>query len=175
MAYISDLGAGQQLRVENRGEQTWLALSQSSSKQQSGQCSRFRTGKWEVPPMLFRRGTMYVLRVESVLGQQFFRVQGNGFGNLQTPPSLVDAEKMPLYPTADGIESNRVPEAVKVCELGESYRCPQCGARLEMSDRFCHACGGRLVEQELKQQRRSLGLKSHLKRKEESCPSSIVR
>lgn len=101
MAYKTQLGTSQQLYIDNQGEQTLLTLVSSSANQQQSQRSAFPTGEWLMPPALFRLGAAFVLRVESAQGPSFFGIQGQSISALATPPSLKNAEVMPLQQVSE--------------------------------------------------------------------------
>ena len=101
MIYLCDLGANQQLFIENQGSQTVVTLASSSRGQQQSQSSRFETGSWTEPPTLFRIDGNFLLRIESVGRQHFIQLQANGFNLLQTTPSFVNADVMPLQQVSE--------------------------------------------------------------------------
>jgi len=50
MTYASDIGNGQQLLVQNDGDDTQVAMSSGDSGQQQSQSTGFTTGGWSRPP-----------------------------------------------------------------------------------------------------------------------------
>lgn len=96
MAYTSKLGATGHLTVENRGDRTYITLQSSSGSQQQSQGNSLQTGQWTAPPTLFRTSAGFVLRLEGDRGQQFVQIQSNQIGTLNAPPSLADADVMPM-------------------------------------------------------------------------------
>ncbi|HEY9834271.1 MAG TPA: zinc ribbon domain-containing protein [Stenomitos sp.] len=107
MAYIGNLGAGQQVYIENQGSQTLMTLTSRSNSQQQSQSSSFNTGNWTVPPTLFWTPAGYVLRIESSSGQHFVQIQANGMNHLSTVPSLVHADVISLEQVADAASSSQ--------------------------------------------------------------------
>lgn len=101
MAYKTQLGTSQQLYIDNQGEQTLFTLVSSSANQQQSQRSAFPTGEWLMPPALFRIGAVFILRVESARGPSFFDIQNNSISALASPPSLKNAEVMPLQQVSE--------------------------------------------------------------------------
>ncbi|WP_275993834.1 zinc ribbon domain-containing protein [Argonema antarcticum] len=96
IAYIGDLGSGQQVYIENQEPQTAITLISSSPGQQQSQSSSFQTGTWTKPPALFRSATGFVLQIEGTEGSRFVRLQANGISSFSETPSLSNAEVIPL-------------------------------------------------------------------------------
>jgi hypothetical protein len=107
MTYLGNLGTNQQLYLENRGSQTMITLVSSSSGQQQSQSSSLETGSWTAPPSLFRSDGNFVLRIDSVQGQHFIQLQASGFNSLQTAPSLINADVLPLQKIAETATSSQ--------------------------------------------------------------------
>jgi hypothetical protein len=99
MGYTIDLGAGQQLYVENRNGQTLLTLTSSHAGQQQSQSSGLATGEWSAPPTLFRTTIGLILRIESVQ-QIFVAIQAGQMQVLRSAPNLLDAQVLPLQPVS---------------------------------------------------------------------------
>lgn len=106
MAYMGNLGAGQQLYIDNRGTHTFVTLTSSHAGGQQSQSSSFETGDWVVPPTLFRTLSGFVLRIESASGAHFVQIQGNGFNQLQTAPALGNADILSLQQVASTATPN---------------------------------------------------------------------
>lgn len=107
MAYTSSLTTGEQLQIENQGTQTVITLSQGGQNQQQRQRSSLTTGEWLQPPTLFSTGMSAVLRIEATTGQFFIQLQSGSISTLNTAPSLLDADILPLQKTADQVGSNQ--------------------------------------------------------------------
>ncbi|NJP07828.1 MAG: zinc-ribbon domain-containing protein [Chloroflexaceae bacterium] len=108
MAYQCNLGTGQVLFVENRGDQTLVTLVSASGGQQQSQRNSLTTGPWTAPPSVFRTTQgMFLLRVETHQAQHYIQVQSGGMQALQSAPSLVQADSLPLQQVAQqaGTES----------------------------------------------------------------------
>src|SRR5271165_3398516 len=103
MTYAHDLGNGQQLLVENDGDNTQVALSSGDSGQQQNQSTGFSTGEWSKPPELFRTAENLVLRLESKSGVEFIGVQGNQTQSRGREPRLEKAKKLPLKERKENI------------------------------------------------------------------------
>ncbi|MGL4377112.1 MAG: zinc ribbon domain-containing protein, partial [Microcoleaceae cyanobacterium] len=78
MVYVCNLGLGQQVYLENPGIETIIRLVSSSAGQQQQSSSSFATGKWLMPPSVFRTPTGAVLRFEGEQGSRFVMLQGSG-------------------------------------------------------------------------------------------------
>ncbi|MGV0024801.1 zinc-ribbon domain-containing protein [Phormidesmis priestleyi] len=174
MAYSCDLGKGQRLWVENRGTQTIVTLNSSSTGQQQSQQSSVQTGKWQLPPTLFRTATGLVLRIEAAHGHTLISLQSNSITLLNELPSMVGADVLPLQQTSDSTPSKSM-EPMKPMEpmqmgnmqmqsspmemrMGNMHLkmesssaasnkqfCSQCGERVGINDRFCAHCGNQLT------------------------------
>lgn len=107
MAYIGNLGTGQQLYIENQGTQTRVTLTSSSTGQQQSQSSSFETGNWSVPPTLFRTPAGFILRIESTKGQCFVQIQANGLSTMPSAPPLAHADTISLEQVADASTSSQ--------------------------------------------------------------------
>jgi hypothetical protein len=105
MSYAGDLDHGQQLYLENAGEQTVLSLSSRAAGQQQTQSSSFQTGSWSAPPTLFRVSGGFILRIESGQRQTFVGIQANQWQLLSNAPSLQAAETVPLRQVNQGEQS----------------------------------------------------------------------
>jgi hypothetical protein len=96
MTYAYDLGNGQQLLVENDGDNSQVALSSGDSGQQQNQSAGFNTGQWSKPPDLFRTKDELILRLESKSGVKFVGVHGHQIESISNEPDLKNAEKLTL-------------------------------------------------------------------------------
>ncbi len=108
MIYLSNLGANQQLYIENRGSQTLITLVSTTSGQQQSQSSSWETGSWTAPLAYSELDGGFLLRIDSVGGQHFIQVQASGFNSLQTAPSLINADVMPLQKVQETETSSQV-------------------------------------------------------------------
>ena len=106
MAYIGNLSSTDQLRVENVGVQTAIALTSSSAGQQQSQGTSLTTGNWVVPPTLFQTATGWILRIEAAQGQFFVQLAAGRINLLPAPPTLLGAEILPLQPVTVTIASS---------------------------------------------------------------------
>lgn len=174
-SYVYDLSDGQQIVVESRGSQTLVTQASARSGQQQSQGSGFDTGAWTMPPVLLRTATDLVLRVEGAQGTFFIGLQGHQTGLLRTPPSLADAEVLPLRQATrsttsaatEPLEPFKRMEPLKPMKPMKSMQmrmgamqmqmgmgdqeqederyCGQCGHAAAEGDRFCTRCGHRLT------------------------------
>jgi hypothetical protein len=175
MTYRGDLGQDQQLLVENRGGQTLITVSSRRAGQQQSQSSGFETGQWVAPPTLFQITTGFVLRIEASQ-LFYIQLQAGQMQVLKAAPALLGAAVLPLQPIADVTQSQPgIMQPMQPIEpmqpmqmgnmqmqmrmgnmemrMGESSAnstnqkfCPQCGATVQASDRFCASCGNQLIE-----------------------------
>lgn len=173
VAFVGNLGSGQQVYVENQGTQTAITLSSNSSGQQQSQSTSFQTGTWVKPPALFRNGAGFVLQIEATEGVRFARLQGNGISSLSETPFLDNEEVVPLAETGENAGASMQPmqplqplEPIKPMQpmrmgnmemrmgnmqlrmgsRGEEKGgfCTQCGNGVSEVDRFCAHCGHQL-------------------------------
>jgi hypothetical protein len=96
MTYAHDLGNGQQLLVQNEGDETQVATNSGESGQQQNQSTGFSTGEWSKPPELFRISEKLVLRIESKSGPKFISIHGNEIESMGGEPKLENAKKLTL-------------------------------------------------------------------------------
>ena len=96
MSYTHELENGQELVLENDGEETLVSLGSGSESQQQSQATGFDTGKWSKAPTLFRLKKDLVLRLETKDGPQFIRVRGESIQRVKSEPDLETAEKLQL-------------------------------------------------------------------------------
>lgn len=162
MIYSTNLSANQQLYLENKDNQTILTIISVSSGQQQSQSSSFQTGKWTTPPTVFNYQNNYCLRIDTTQGQHFIQLQADGFTTLATPPSLVDADVIPLQRVASAPTSQPTEMKFKPLEpmspmqmgnmsmnmkpmemkMGDMYmRMPDNSEKQSSSKNFCTQCG----------------------------------
>jgi hypothetical protein len=97
MSYAYKMENGQQLLVDNEGDQTRVSLGQGEGgSQQQSQGNTFDTGSWSKPPTLLRAGQDLMLRVEAKNGTRFIRVRGDDIQLLNDEPDLRQAEQLDL-------------------------------------------------------------------------------
>ena len=113
MAYAHDLGNGQQLLVENDGDNTQVALSSGDSGQKQNQSTGFSTGKWSKAPELFRSSENLVLRLESKSGVKVISIHGNQIESMRSEPDLKNAEKLTLKESDENIAKMKPMEPMK--------------------------------------------------------------
>ena len=158
-AYTCDLDNDQQIYIQNQGSQTEISLVSGGQNQRQSQRNSFETGSWRVPPTVFHLANAAVLRIESEQGEYFIQVQANRMSQLNAPPSLSDADVLPLRKTeAESRDSTPEMKPMEPMKPMESMQmqmggalprpsmrfCPQCGNRVGRGDRFCSYCGSGL-------------------------------
>lgn len=96
MTYQGTLDAGQEILIENDGEQTQITLFSGGASQQQSQGSGFTTGAWSQPPALLKTRQGVILQIEASRGLFHFLIAGSGLRVLSEAPPLRDAEALPL-------------------------------------------------------------------------------
>lgn len=96
MAYLCNLGNGQQVFLYNQDNQTIVTLTGTLPGQQQQSTTGFSTGKWTALPILYRNAGGFVLRLESDRGPHYLQLQGSSMSAIGTPPNLETAEVMPM-------------------------------------------------------------------------------
>lgn len=107
-AYRCDLNRGQQIYFENQGTQTTIRLLSTGIGQQQSTSSSFETGKWHVPPTVYRTEAGFIIQIKAEQGQRFIQVQAHTMSVLNASPSLSGADSLPIQQveTATGTQSN---------------------------------------------------------------------
>lgn len=96
MAYLGELGADEQLYLENQGNSTQVTIRRILAGQQQSHSTTLDTGKWTEPPTLFCTATGVILKLETAQGVTFMQLRGNQMQVLQTPPTLYESDSAPL-------------------------------------------------------------------------------
>jgi hypothetical protein len=99
MAYVCELGAGQQVYLDNLGTQTVVTSTCSSSGQQQQSSSSFLTGAWISPPLLFSTPQGTIIKLVTDRGEYHIQVQGHSMGLMGSPVSLGQAQQMQVRQT----------------------------------------------------------------------------
>jgi hypothetical protein len=172
MAYTANLLTGERIYLANLEEQTKITVSISSSSQQQNQSNSLNTGKWTIPPTLFKTRNAVIVRIEAAGGQFFLELQRGSIGVLAELPDLMDAEILPLQLEVDAKVDDAWQEIPPMrpmspmsmgnmqmqmgnmkMEMGKPESsslkpkfCSQCGAAVRKSDRFCSQCGNSLIQ-----------------------------
>jgi hypothetical protein len=171
MAYSSNLGGDRVLYLENRGEQTCITLATRSANQQQSQSHSLATGRWRVPPTLYRLPQGFIVRLEGESGQSFVQIQAQGIISSTVAPDWTQAEvismshvedapplpSMPSMPPMQPLKLGNMSMSMQPMEMrmgnmslsmndpqpsSQSRRfCTQCGKPIQASDRFCGYCG----------------------------------
>lgn len=98
MAYIASLGPGQQVVIQNQGQQTMVTLQSVTAGQQQSQQISLQTGSWTAPPSLFHTPAGYLLRIESAQGQAFLQLQSSGMQVTDSRALSAQAQAIALHP-----------------------------------------------------------------------------
>ncbi|GET36542.1 zinc ribbon domain-containing protein [Microseira wollei] len=175
MPYVCELGRGQRVYLDNQGTQTIVTTASSSPGQQQQSSSSFTTGSWTAPPEIFQIPNGVTVKVETEAGSRFIQIQGNSISTTAFAPSFTSSQQLQIQQVDSTSASSMPPmqpmqpmkpiEPMKPMEMrmgnmemrmgssrsvsestpGERRFCPQCGSKVESSDRFCSSCGHRLI------------------------------
>jgi hypothetical protein len=111
MAYVCELGNGQQIYLDNIGEQTSIVCAsiQPGQQQQSG--SSFTTGTWTEPPQLFRTPKGLFIKLSTARGEIFIQVQGQQLQLNSVMPGMQQAQQLQVAatPTMPGMTPTMQP------------------------------------------------------------------
>ncbi|HEX8465955.1 MAG TPA: zinc ribbon domain-containing protein [Abditibacterium sp.] len=107
MAYQTKLPSGENLIIENQGDQTRLTFASGTSSQRQSQRSGFSSGAWTQPPTLFQLRGGLILRIEAEKSH-YLHLEGHGMRHLETAPDLRNAELLPLQ-RAESTETDSHP------------------------------------------------------------------
>jgi hypothetical protein len=164
MPYVSELGTGQLVYLENQGEQTIFTIVNSSAGQQQQSTNSFTTGSWTAPPQILQTSTSVLLKVFTILGEQVIQIQGNST-TVRTDAKILPLEEIESIPKVnlEPMEPMQPMQPMKPMNMGgmslkmgnmemrmgnkESTTkrfCSNCGASLKEGDRFCSSCGHNL-------------------------------
>jgi len=162
MTYSCDLPDGEQLLIQNDGEQTLVTLCSGGENQQQSQARGIDTGKWSKSPALFRRRKELVLRLETKQGAKFLRIRGHQIQSMETEPDLQKAETVRLKKSNESagvapmkrLEPMRPMEPLKPLKSLQPMRSMRPmemrmgdmhmsmgGEKAESAKRFCTRCG----------------------------------
>lgn len=96
MAYMSELGAGWRVYLDNPGGQTVVTVMTSSLGQQQQSSSSVKTGDWLVPPTILRSPERVVIQITIAQGQQFIHLQGSQMSVSGVAPVMGSFQQMQL-------------------------------------------------------------------------------
>ncbi|MEO0538359.1 MAG: zinc ribbon domain-containing protein [Cyanobacteria bacterium P01_A01_bin.123] len=96
MAYQFGLNLGQQLFVQQQGEQTAIALYAGSAGQQQQQQTTVMTGTWQEPPVLWQTAAGFVLKLVGAQGATRVQIQAEGLQILSAASQLNLADANPI-------------------------------------------------------------------------------
>jgi hypothetical protein len=174
MAYMCDLGRGQTVYLDDRGNQTIITTVSSGYGQQQQSSTSFSPGGWTAPPEIFQTPNGAILKIHSADGDRFIQIQGNSIGVTSGPPSGMSSQQMqvqqvdrlpgsslppmqpmqPMQPMKmEDMEMSLNPMEMRIGNMemrmgsaSQSHRrfCSQCGASVKPDDKFCASCGHQL-------------------------------
>lgn len=100
MAYYCNLGGGWNLYLDHVGQQTVVTVAMSQAGQQQQASSSATTGVWTAPPQVYRLASGIVVMIATHQGEHYIQIQGTSMATLSEPPSLPNAEVLPLEQVA---------------------------------------------------------------------------
>lgn len=100
MAYLCNLGTGQQVYLDNQGTQTIVTIISGGPGQQQQASSGVSTGRWSEPPTVFRTDNGVILQINSETGKHFIQLQGSSMGVMSQSPSLSNAQQLQVQQTS---------------------------------------------------------------------------
>lgn len=108
MPYRVDLGAGQQVYIEQMGTDTAVVVANSGPGQQQQSSSRFATGQWTKEPRVYlldegRSGI--VIKVVAIQGQCFIQVYQGQISVQTTPGGELQEIRMAYVDETPGIKT----------------------------------------------------------------------
>lgn len=170
MPYVSQLGTGQQVYLDNQGDQTILTLVSSSSGQQQQSSNSLTTGSWTAPPQVYQSATGIIIKIYTETGAQAIQVQGGSMSLIAGNPASSSArtlsvdevtqmpnsgmspmkpmQPLPPMPGMPPMEMKMGNMQMSMnSQAGSTTRnfCSQCGAGVQAGDRFCASCGHKLI------------------------------
>ncbi len=116
MAYLCNLGTGQQVYLDNQGTQTIVTIMSGGPGQQQQASSGVSTGRWTEPPTVFRTDNGVILRINSETGQHFVQLQGSSMGVMSQSPSLSNAQQLQVQQTSSSASGQQPMQPMKPME-----------------------------------------------------------
>jgi len=99
MAYVCNLGNGQNIYLDNPGEQTVVMSMIQSPSQQQQSSSSFHTGTWTEIPQVFQTSQGLMIKIMSVQGDILIQVQGQNMQVTQNITGLLQSQKITVTQT----------------------------------------------------------------------------
>ena len=164
MPYVSELGTGQLVYLENQGEQTIFTIVNSGVGQQQQSTNSFTTGIWTAPPQILQTSTSVSLKVFTIRGEQVIQIQGNST-TVRTDAKILPLEEIESIPKVnlEPMQPMQPMQPMKPMNMGgmslkmgnmemrmgntdstTKRFCSNCGTSIKLGDRFCSSCGHNL-------------------------------
>jgi hypothetical protein len=167
MPYVSELGTGQLVYLENQGEQTIFTIVNSSAGQQQQSTNSFTTGSWTAPPQILQTSTSVLLKIFTILGEQVIQIRGNST-TVRTDAKILPLEEIDSIPKVnlepmEPMQPMQPMQPMKPMNVGGmslkmgnmemsmgntdstiKHFCSNCGTSVKPGDRFCSSCGHNL-------------------------------
>lgn len=158
MPYVSELGTGQLVYLDNQNNQTIFTILSSSPGQQQQATNSFTTGPWTAPPQILQNSANVLLKIFTANGEQIIQIQGNqtslmtnakvlSMREIDTMPKINIPPMQPMQPMGGmSMKMGNMEMNMGTNNSTTSKRfCPSCGAKVNQGDRFCSSCGYNLV------------------------------
>lgn len=100
MAYSWTLGNGQQIYLDNQGEQTTITSLIASAGQHQQSTNSFTTGKWTSPPEMFIDGNKVVLKLQTESGDVAIAIQGGSMSMSSGSQRIDSAQRVQAQQTS---------------------------------------------------------------------------
>ena len=95
MTLKGKLKSGEELLVQNDGEQTRIEVRSGDSASHASQSSSFESGKWKGTPKLWATEDGAVLQIETEQSSEFSQIVEHGIRHLDAVPDLQGAVLRP--------------------------------------------------------------------------------
>jgi len=164
MPYVSELGTGQLVYLDNQNEQTIFTIVAQSPGQQQQATNSFTTGIWTAEPEILQTSTGVIVKIHTSQGEQIIQIQGNSTSMTRVAPK--DAKVLPIEQVNNMPQMTMNMSPMKPLEPMKPMKmegmtmkmgnmemsmgnrnstvkrfCPSCGAAVNPDDRFCSSCG----------------------------------
>jgi len=158
MPYVSELGTGQLVYLENQGEQTIFTIVNSSAGQQQQSSNSFTTGTWTAPPQILQTSTSVLLKIFTTRGEQVIQIRGNST-TVRTDAKILPLEEIESIPTVNlepmqpmkpmnmggmSLKMGNMEMSMGNTDSTTKRFCSNCGTSVKSGDRFCSSCGHNL-------------------------------
>ncbi len=109
MAYQCELGNGQTIFLDNRGNQTIVTIATKNIGQQQQSSSNFSTGTWITPPEIYQTASGLIIKIKADRGETNISIQGNSTNITSTIPPLNDSQSLSVTQASSQTASSFTP------------------------------------------------------------------